>query len=676
MLECCSHPLIFLKGNFFLTLDYVFVCGIAGILMSGAISEPAQQSLQQMASTLTHRGPDSEGYFLKGPIGLAHTRLSIIDLHTGEQPIHNNNKTVWVVFNGEIFNYIELRQSLTQKGYEFYTQSDTEVIVHLYEEYGDDFVKYLNGQFAIALWDENQQRLLLLRDRVGIAPLYYCYKNGNLLFASEVKAILAVLDESPRLNVEALNQVFTFWSPLAENTLFEGISCLEPGKLLDVRLTDNNSLSIQQHCYWDLDFPCSSEEYLQENDAELGQRLYQHIVNATSIRLRADVPVGAYLSGGLDSSALVSTISRHSEAELRTFSIGFEEKALDESHYQKLMVEHVKTDHSHLSVSNKDVANAFYKGIWHSEKPVLRTALAPMHLLSGSVRHSGFKVVLTGEGADEVLGGYDIFKEAKVRQFWAKQPDSKWRPLLLKRLYPYLNLSKGSESSYLKSAFGLGLDNPVFPGFSHLLRWDTSAKAKAFFSKDMAVSIKRDPVEDWLKQLPKQFSEWSPFNRSQFIEFKLLMGGYLLNSQGDRMLMSNSVEGRFPFLDHNLIEFAAKLPESLKMKVLNEKYLLKKAFAEHLPSEIINRYKQPYRAPDSQALFDTNGNARSEYIDELLSESALSDFGYFDTKKASLLVKKARSGRLQSIRDNQALVGVLSTQLWHHHFIKNFKHRL
>ncbi len=488
------------------------MCGIAGILDLGSANYPTQYELRAMADKLHHRGPDGCGFYLQNKIGLAHTRLSIIDLEGGAQPIHNEDKSVWVVFNGEIFNYVELRQDLKKAGHRFYTDTDTEVIVHLYEEYREKFVNYLNGQFAIALWDDKRSKLLLARDRVGIAPLFYSYYQGRLLFSSEVKAMLPVFREAPTLNLQALDQLMTFWSPVSPNTLFEGVLELSPGMMM---VLDN--AGVRTHRYWDWEFPTSREQYRQESEEQLEGELHDLLVDATQIRLRSDVPVGAYLSGGLDSSVLVSLIHHYSDAPLRTFSIGFDNDSLDESSFQQQMIEHLGAEHSRIQCSNSDVGQGFMDTIWHTESAVLRTAPTPMRLLSGLVNRKGYKVVLTGEGADEVLGGYDIFKEAKIRQFWASQPNSSWRPLLLKKLYPYLDISTGKAQSYAQNFFGIGLDTPALSYFSHMPRWDTTAKIKTFFSDAVSSQLKHSAIDQLCATLPSELERWHPFNRSQYI---------------------------------------------------------------------------------------------------------------------------------------------------------------
>ncbi|HEY8095476.1 MAG TPA: asparagine synthase (glutamine-hydrolyzing) [Methylobacter sp.] len=641
------------------------MCGINGIAALSMQTKINEWDVRSMLPALHHRGPDGSGVYLDPGqrIGLGHTRLSIIDLEGGAQPMHNEDQTVWVTFNGEIFNYLELRQTLLKQGHSFHTHSDTEVIVHAYEQYGDAFVQHLNGQFAIALWDGNRQRLLLVRDRAGILPLFHTRQGDRLLFASEIKALLPQLLEAPHISPAALDQTFTFWAPRSPNTLFKNIFEVQPGHML---VLENGHL--RESVYWDWRFP-EQDEYHQGSDAELAEQLYALLADATSIRLRADVPVGAYLSGGLDSSALVALIRNHSDTALKTFSIGFEEQSLDESAFQQQMVDHLGVENSRTLCRNHDIAEDFPATIFHTETAILRTAPTPMRQLSALVRTSGYKVVLTGEGADEALGGYDLFKEAKIRQFWGRNPQSEWRPLLLKALYPYLETSGAQAKSYLRKYYSIGLDNPDQPGFSHLTRWFTTAQCKVFFSQELNAALREDAVDGLTGQLPPAFGNWHSFNRAQYLEAKTLLGDYLLCSQGDRMLMSNSVEGRFPFLDHRVIEFANRLNPKLKMRALNEKYLFKQAMKNQLPRQIIERHKQPYRAPDIPAFFSAHPPA---YVDDLLSEEKLKRYGYFDAQKVGFLLKKARRGNSIAYKDNMALVGVLSTQLCHYFFIERF----
>jgi asparagine synthase (glutamine-hydrolysing) len=639
------------------------MCGIAGILNLEPSAPVDKQELIKMVSMLHHRGPDGYGYYVDGEIGLGHSRLSIIDLQGGKQPIHNEDQSVWVTFNGEIFNYIELMDKLKKLGHIFYTQSDTEVIVHLYEEYGEKFVEHLNGQFAIALWDKPKKKLMLIRDRVGILPLYYYKDKNRLLFASEIKGLIPTMGESPSLNPNALDQIFTFWAPISPQTIFKNVFEVSPGEMLIIKHSD-----IKKEKYWDWVYS-EDGSYLTQSVDELAEQLRDLLVDAIKIRLRADVPVGAYLSGGLDSSVITTLIKNFTTNELRTFSIGFSEKEFDETRYQKELIKYLGADHSSILCTNKDIAKNFKRTIWHGETPILRTAPVPMGILSGLVHSKGYKVVLTGEGSDEVLGGYDIFKEAKIRLFWSKFPDSEIRPLLLKKLYPYLNISKGQGLEYLQNFYGMGLDKANSPYFAHIPRWTTTSKCKEFFSQDLKSQLSIEAIVDMENSFPEVLSRYRPFEQWQYIESKSLMSGYLLCSQGDRMLMSHSIEGRFPFLDHRVIEFASQIHPKNKMKGLNEKYLLKKAMEQSLPESITKRYKQPYRAPDIPSFFDNGGE---QYVLELLSNDCIKSYGYFDSKRVDLLLKKIKHGRAISYKDNMTFVGILSTQVWHNLFIENF----
>lgn len=638
----------------------VYMCGLAGIYNLSPGSKPDNNLLQKMINTIIHRGPDDIGFYTDENIGLAHARLSIIGLSDGKQPIHNPNKTTWTIFNGEIFNYIELRDKLVKDGYSFHTHTDTEVIVHLYDKYGERFVDHLNGQFSIALWDKSRQELILCRDRVGITPLFYCIHDHKLYFGSEIKSILAGLPSKPSLNLSALDQLFTFWSPTSPNTLFDGIYEVSPGEIIYI-----NKGSIEKKYYWDWAFPTNSE-YRLESPEVLAEEMREILIDATRIRLRSDVPVGAYLSGGLDSSILASLIKSFTNTSLTTFSIEFEDKGLDESYYQRQLTNHLQTNHSSIRCTNNLISDNFEDVIWHTELPILRSAPIPMSLLSGLVHDSNYKVVLTGEGADEVLGGYDIFKETKIRQFWSKNKNSGFRPALLKKLYPYLEISPGKAQVYLNNFFGQGIDTPNLNYFSHIPRWNTTSKIKGFYSSDLNDHLISDAVQEYNLSLPNTLTKWHPFNKAQYIESKTLMAGYLLCSQGDRMLMKNSVEGRFPFLDHRLIEFTNKIHPKYKMKGLNEKYLLKKSMREYLPDVIVNRNKQPYRAPDIPSF---TGKFHREYISDLLDSRKITEYNYFDPKKVNLLMKKINSGKAIGYKDNMAFMGILSTQCLHKLFI-------
>lgn len=647
------------------------MCGIAGFSGAPAAPETARATLERMIHTLHHRGPDGYGFHVGDGVGLAHARLSIIDLATGQQPIHNERRTVWTVFNGEIFNYVELRQLLERQGHRFYTQSDTEVIVHLYEQHGDDFVSHLNGQFAIALWDAERRRLLLARDRTGIRPLFHTRAHGRLWFGSEIKALLAVLPQRATLDPTGLAQTLNYWGPVDPATVFEGIHSLPPGHVLTV--DDGGRETLRR--YWDWRFPAAADQTMASarrmfgSEEQAAAELRELLIDAVRLRLRADVPVGAYLSGGLDSSGIVALIRRFTDTPVRTFSVAFADSEFDESAEQAAMVRHLATEHTTMHCSRRDIGMAFPQLIRHTETPILRTAAAPLMLLSARVRAEGYKVVLTGEGADEVFGGYDIFKEAKVRRFWARQPKSRFRPRLLGRLYGYLENSPVGNAAFAQAFFGKGMEHIDRPIFAHAPRWATSQHALRFLSADMRASIGDwQPLDGYEQRLPASIMSWHPLARDQYVEAKSLLAAYLLPAQGDRVAMANSIEGRFPYLDHRLIEFANRLPPSWKIRGLTEKYLLRRALDGLLPPDILHRTKQPYRAPDQSSFF-FDGKPL-DYVADLMSSERIRAAGYFDADATGRLFDKCRRGRAIGFADNQAFVGILSTMLLDETFLR------
>ncbi|PYQ06157.1 MAG: asparagine synthase (glutamine-hydrolyzing) [Acidobacteria bacterium] len=643
------------------------MCGIAGIVnLNGQPVAPAL--LDRMIERVRHRGPDDCGSHTDRQVGLAHARLSIIDLASGGQPMHNEDKSVSIVFNGEIFNYIELRADLMRRGHRFRTQCDTEVILRLYEESGEECVRHLNGQWAFAIWDSRRERLFLSRDRLGVRPLFYTIADQSLIFGSEMKSIFALPHVSREIDPVALDQIFTFWVAIPPRTTFKGIRELPPGHSMTVQ---QGRITVARH--WQLDYGAGGDDAPEDarTEEEYSAKLLELLVDATRIRLRSDVPVGAYLSGGLDSTLVTALIRRFTGAPLKTFSIGFDDPEFDETRYQNEAVRFLGTHHQEVGCTLADIGRVFPGVVWHAERPILRTAPAPLYILSGLVRKHGYKVVLTGEGSDEMLGGYDIFKEAKIRRFCAARPDSRLRPRLLKRLYPYLGNLQSQSGAYLQAFFGARRDQTEDEFFSHRPRWQLTSQLKTVFSGSVRSEIGAyDGLAELREALPAGYSGWDGLCQAQYLEAAYLLPGYILSSQGDRMAMAHSVEARFPFLDHRVVEFAARIPPRLKMKVLNEKYLLKRCADGLVPPSVRNRPKQPYRAPEGKCFF---GGARLEYVDELLSPERIAHDGIFDPVTVQKLVAKFRDGRAIGIKDNMALVGVLSTQLVHDQFVKGFR---
>ncbi|MCI0519391.1 MAG: asparagine synthase (glutamine-hydrolyzing) [Chloroflexi bacterium] len=642
------------------------MCGITGIYQSEAREEIQETTLRRMLGALRHRGPDQFGVYLDERVGLGSARLSIIDLSSGQQPISNEDETLWIVFNGEIFNYVELRPELEQRGHHFTTNTDTEVVVHLYEEYGPACLQRLNGQFAIALWDSRKGSLFLARDRLGIRPLFYTLHEGALIFASEIKSILAEGRVRAEIDPVALDQIFTYWSTLSPRSAFKGIRDVPPGHYL---LAQDGQIRVER--YWQVEFPAEGGGQAEASRPveDLLEEFHDLLVDATQIRLRADVPVGAYLSGGLDSSTTAAIIRNYTHNRLDTFSIAFSDPDFDESAYQIQMAKLLGTDHHVVYASHEEIGKVFPEVIWHTETPLTRTSPAPLFLLSNLVHENGYKVVMTGEGADEFLAGYNIFKEAMIRRFWARNPQSQFRPLLLRRLYPYIADLSRSGDAYLKAFFGSGLEKVNDPYYSHTVRWEDTSRGKRFFSDALRQTIEERRRENPPPALPQNFKTWSALQQAQYLEVSVFLSQYLLSSQGDRVAMAHSVEGRFPFLDYRVVEFCNRLPADLKLRGLTEKYLLKRLARRWLPEEIWQRPKRPYRAPIQRSFFNP---AAEGYVRELLSPQALGGSGYFKPGAVAQLADKSSRGMRLSETDDMALVGVISTQLVHNQFVSHF----
>jgi asparagine synthase (glutamine-hydrolysing) len=642
------------------------MCGIAAIYARKKTEQDLAAYCGRMIATLRHRGPDQTGLYCDPAVGLAHARLSIIDLTTGGQPIHNEDQTIWIVYNGEVYNYLELRKDLESKGHRFYTHTDTEVIIHSYEEKGIECLKDFNGQFAFALWDTKKQRLFLARDRVGICPLFYAQHDGVYVVASEIKALIASkILPSPEIDPFALDQVFTLWTTLPGATIFKNIYEVKPGHAL---IIDQNTQ--REHKYWDIPY-APADTHAQEPLETLCEQVMALLMDATRLRLRADVPVGSYLSGGLDSSGITALISRHFNTDVQTFAIRFQEHDFDEGDYQNQMVAHLKVQHREIEASNELIAESVPAVIWHAEKPLLRTAPVPMFLLSRFVQQQGIKVVCTGEGADEVFGGYDIFREALVKRFIARQPKSTIRPLLLEQLYPQIFKNERQKAAFRNFILqnSSEVENPLY---SHLIRWENTSRIKQFFSKELAAEIgDYSAVEQCTRILPENFNQRDTLSKAQYLEDAIFLSNYLLSSQGDRMAMAHSLEIRPPYLDHRLFEFMARVSPHWKVLGINEKHLLKKVFKDVLPASITQRTKHPYRAPIQQSFIKA---VQSGYVRELLSERKLVKTSFFDHKKVHSLLKKIEAGASTSETEGMALVGLISTEVLHDQFVDNFSY--
>ena len=642
------------------------MCGIAGIQSPHGLPPEAEPTVLRMLASIRHRGPDEHGVYLDRDVALGSVRLSILDLASGQQPIANEDETRWIVFNGEIFNHVDLRAELEALGHRFATRTDTEVVLHAYEEFGPECLSRFNGQFAVAIWDESTRRLFVARDRLGVRPLFYARCGGRFYFASEIKALFNAVPFARRLNPAVLRNVFTYWSPLPGDTVFEAIHELPPGHYA---MVDGDSVQITR--YWQLHFldPASDRtRYRATSEPALKDQLRDLLLDATRVRLRADVPVGAYLSGGLDSSLIAALIRHCTPSRLRTFSIAFTDSNFDERDHQRLVARFLGTEHEVLEATHADIGRVFPDVIWHTEVPTLRTAPAPMFMLSHRVRTANFKVVLTGEGADEFLAGYDIFKEARIRAFWAREPDSTRRPRLLQRLYPEI-FGPTPTSGFLAAFFREGLANVDSVDYSHCIRWRNTRRTWRFLNQDLLDCDSAVTDGAIASLLPPQFASWGTLERAQFLESSIFLPEYLLSSQGDRVAMAHSIEGRFPFLDHRVVEFCNALPSRHKLRGLREKHLLREVARAYLPGPIVERRKRPYRAPIHRCFFHAHP---PDYVREVLSDAALRRAGLFRPAAVTQLCAKLLRGGALGETDDMALAGIISTQLLYHLFVANF----
>jgi asparagine synthase (glutamine-hydrolysing) len=636
------------------------MCGIAGVTFARGLPLAEAQAryepvVRRMTASLHHRGPDALRGVIRDGAALGHARLAIVDIATGHQPMTDPDTGVTVVFNGEIFNHIELREKL-YGSYVFRTRSDTEVILAAFLARGIDCVEDFNGQFAFAIYDPRDGALWLARDRYGKRPLYYVESGESFFFASEAKALFAGGATRPELDPRALLTTLYLWTPGPCSSAFVGVKALPAGHVASL----HRGKALDARCYWSPDL---SDERIDRGMTEPRalEELAALLDDAIRLRLRADVPVAAYLSGGIDSSLICALAQKQLAGSLQTFSVTFAHSRYDERGFQKQVADALATEHHAVHVADEDIGELLPRVVEHAENVLLRTAPAPFFRLSALVHDHRTKVVLTGEGADEVFLGYDLFKETQVRAFWARQPRSTCRPRLFQRLYRYLPLSSQSPEM-LRQFYGIGLENPGALEFSHLIRWTNSGRITRFLSPAFREKVAGfDPVAEFLRSVPDSVRRWRPLARAQYLEIRTILSGYLLSSQGDRMLMSNSIEGRFPFLDHRLLELSARLPDALKLKVLNEKYVLKRYARGLVPSMVTEREKFPYRAPVAEALV---GARAPRWSAELLARGAVDEVGVFDGAKVEKLASRlAGLNGTPSEADNMALAAIATTQL-------------
>jgi len=625
------------------------MCGIVGLVRNNgkAIDE---QLLSRMCDAIRHRGPDDDGFYVNGPVGLGMRRLAIIDLKSGKQPIHNQDRSSWIVFNGEIYNYLELREKLEKLGHTFYTNSDTEAIVHAYDQYGADCPKHLRGMFAFAIWNETNQELFLARDRVGKKPLLYAQIEGDLVFGSEFSSLLLHPQISRDVNLEALDHYLSFMCIPAPMTAYRAIRKLEPGNWLRWRKGE-----VTTERYWKPDF----SKKLKIDEQEAGEQTVEILRDSVRCRLMSEVPLGAFLSGGIDSSAVVALMSQESSERIKTFSIGFDEQDFSELHHARRVAEHVGADH-HEFVVRPDAVEVLPLLVEHYGEPYADSSAVPTYYVARETRKH-VTVALNGDGGDESFAGYERYAAMQLAERYRKLP-SFLRESVIQEVVarvPASELGRGRVKAFKRFVQAASL-----PKVDRYMRWMST------FNSDLKTSLYSDSFRQELRgnQPVDLLRPWfAHVNGSGIVDAALQADimTYLPNDllvKVDIATMAVSLEARSPFLDHHLIEFAASLPEKFKLRGLTTKYLLKKILRKLLPSENISRRKMGFGVPIGHWF---RGTMQPFLREVLLSERALSRGLFKPEVVRSLIDQHARSERDHS----HQLWTFLMLELWFQRFI-------
>jgi len=628
------------------------MCGILGVFSSH--KEINESSIKAGLDSLYHRGPDHKSYWLSEnkKVALGHTRLSIIDLHTGDQPISDTSNRAHLVANGEFYDFEKIREDLIHKGHVFKTKSDSEIALHLYHEYGTACLKHLRGEFAFCIWDSNQQHFFAARDRFGIKPLFYAEHNGRLYFASEIKALLAagvpaIWDED-----SYTSRAFFF----RDRTLFKNIHQVPPGHFL---IATNGGIRIIK--YWDFNYAKTDEYPDSINEAEIVEDIQSTLKNSIKTRLRADVPVGVYLSGGIDSCAVIGMAAEQHNQPIDAFTISFADKQYDETSIAQEMAKKVNAKFHSIPVSQEDLADNFERSIWHSETLCLNSHGVAKYLLSKAVQEQGFKVVLTGEGSDEIFGGYSSFRSDMLLHNSDNQ-DPSITEQLLKELHANNKVSSGLLLSQ-KSSGKMSFLNKIL-GFEPA--WlqpmaESNEKLQALYNLNTQVqSNKIDPIYQFLchSDLINQVDGIEPVHASMYLLSKSALQNYIFKNLGDRMEMAHSLEGRLPLIDHKLVEKVTKLPANLKIKGVTEKYILREATRPYLLDKVYKREKHPFLSPPS--IFNPDDKLH-QLVQDTLRSSLLTNIPFFDsTKVIQYLDNLAKLDAKEKITAEALLMEVLS----------------
>jgi asparagine synthase (glutamine-hydrolysing) len=626
------------------------MCGIVGLVGIGLDTAHEVHTAERMLETLTHRGPDESQVIRLGSAVLGTARLALVDRPTSKQPMQDPSGRYMLSFNGEIYNYRELRRSLENDGVTFRTSGDTEVLLKWLVRWGVDRLADLKGQFALAFWDSLRNTIVLARDRFGIVPLYFAKApSGCIAFASEVKAIHAG-GIPARLSVPDVIDSGVFWGVHPGRSTYAGVESVPPGCYVRSR-----SGTLDRSAYWQFAFPVTRADGTLK---EQGKHLANLLATAVERRVPAYGDPAVLVSGGLDSSAVLSLLrDARPDARIQSFSMRFTEKALDESRFQELATQAFSTDHHSVICDDETVATNLVETILHAEVPLVRTAPASSYQLAHEIEAQHTRTVLSGEGADELFCGYDMFKVARIRDSWSKDPDSTvWPRMLEEALAPQRALGRTVERAFYEQ----GLDQRSDPIFSHQNRWRSSFRITQYLTPDIRAGLDVERVLDGVRsRLPEEYHHWSAVEQAQYLEVSYFLSSMLLGSQCDRPYMAHSIEARYPFLDEDVVDFALTLPQSSKLDGMNEKAVLKSAMGLTVPPQILARVKQPYTAPEGNVFRSEPGKV---LLNTYLSKRALTQVGVFDVGRVEWLVRKLERSRT-SFYDDLAILWVLSTQV-------------
>lgn len=631
------------------------MCGIAGVAHSDQPADDVPETVSGMLMNIGHRGPDGLGYVVDDRFALGTVRLAVLDPEAGLQPLSDPSGRYWLCYNGEIYNYLELRRELEGLGGRFQTKCDTEVVLQAWLKWGPDCLPRFNGGFAFALYDRHEQRLVLVRDRFGKRPLFYTQHGGALWFASEMKAFFAVPGFSFEQDPEQLAAIYAQWTPLPDQTGFKGIKNLPLGSWLT--FADGR---VELNAFSRIDF--KTDIHIEDEEEAL-ERIRETVAQSVSLRLRSDVEVGVYLSGGVDSAIVAALAKRFTPHTLATFSVAFEDQEFDESEDQRVIVEQLESRHHVQTIRHRDIVEHCPEAVYHAEIPAFRSAFIPMFLLSKRTREAGIKVILSGEGADEAFLGYDLFKETLLRSAWAAL-SSEERSARLSQLYPHLSHYGGQDNAAMMGLYQQ-FSTENMPGlFSHELRFQNGR----FSARLIAGGQDIDPFGAIMRLVSgdPDYKAMSAVHKAQWLEYQTLLPGYLLSTQGERMSFAHGVENRCVFLDPAVVELAAAT--NLKFDDgFREKRLLREAFREIVPSSVVKKRKFPYRAPDAAAF----ASVRPDYLDLLLSDDELAKMPFLNrtfAKRLTEKVLKTPAGEI-STKENQTFLFLLSTAFLHHYFV-------